>query len=67
MSDNKKLFYQYEYKINKNDLLNRKTERKHDDKILNISIDNSLNLSKRATSSNTIKSISDKNEYIIFN
>ena len=62
INSNKKLFYQYEYKVDKDDLLNRKTERKQDDKILNISIDNSLNLSKRATSSNTIKSINDKNE-----
>ena len=67
INSNKKFFYQYEYKVDKDDLLNRKTERKQDDKILNISIDNSLNLSKRATSSNTIKSINDKNESKIKN
>ena len=67
INSNKKFFYQYEYKINKNDLLNRKTERKYTNDILNIYNDNSLSLSKRATSSNTIKSISDKNEKNLIN
>ena len=60
--NNKNSFYQYKYKNEKKDLLNRKTKGKHEDDIVNISRDNSLNLSKKSTSMITVQSKSDKNE-----
>ena len=55
-NNNKKGFYQFEYKSS----LGRKTERKNDENITNISHDNSLNLSKKSTSFKSVQSINDK-------
>ena len=61
-NNNSNLFYQFEYKKNNSELLNKKTKRNLEDDIINISRDSGLNLSKKSTSSITTQSKNDKKE-----
>ena len=61
-NNNSNLFYQFEFKKNNSELLNKKTKRNPEEDIINISRDSALNLSKKSTSSFTTQSRSDKIE-----
>ena len=61
-NNNSNLFYQFEFKKNNSELLNKKTKRDPEEDIINISRDSALNLSKKSTSSFTTQSRSDKIE-----
>lgn len=61
-NNNSNFFYQFEFKKNNSELLNKKTKRNSEDDIINISRDSTLNLSKKSTSSFTTQSKNDKIE-----